>query len=58
MPPLDLIEGFETAARNLSFTKARAELHLTQSAVSRQIKSLEEWLGVPLFERIRAGTGR
>ncbi len=51
VPPLDLIEGFEAAARNLSFTRAGAELHLTQSAVSRQIKSLEEWLGVPLFER-------
>lgn len=51
VPPLDLIEGFEAAARNLSFTKAGAELHLTQSAVSRQIKALEDWLGVPLFER-------
>ncbi len=51
VPPLDLIEGFEAAARNLSFTRAGSELHLTQSAVSRQIKSLEEWLGVPLFER-------
>ena len=51
VPPLDLIEGFEAAARNLSFTKAGAELHLTQSAVSRQIKALEGWLGVPLFER-------
>jgi len=51
VPPLDLIEGFEAAARNLSFTKAGAELNLTQSAVSRQIKSLEDWLGVPLFER-------
>lgn len=51
LPPLDLIEGFEAAARNLSFTKAAAELNLTQSAVSRQIKSLEDWLGVALFER-------
>jgi DNA-binding transcriptional LysR family regulator len=51
LPPLDLIEGFEAAARNLSFTRAGAELHLTQSAVSRQIKALEDWLGVPLFER-------
>lgn len=51
LPPLDLIEGFEAAARNLSFTKAATELNLTQSAVSRQIKSLEEWLGVALFER-------
>lgn len=51
LPPLDLFEGFEAAARNLSFTKAGAELHLTQSAVSRQIKALEDWLGAPLFER-------
>ena len=51
VPPLDLIEGFEAATRNLSFTRAGAELNLTQSAVSRQIKALEEWLGAPLFER-------
>jgi LysR family transcriptional regulator, glycine cleavage system transcriptional activator len=48
---LDLLEGFEAAARHLSFTKAGEELFLTQSAVSRQIKELEEQLGVPLFER-------
>jgi DNA-binding transcriptional LysR family regulator len=51
MPSLDLLEGFEAAARHLSFTKAGEELFLTQSAVSRQIKDLEEQLGVPLFER-------
>ncbi|MFN0318095.1 MAG: transcriptional regulator GcvA [Burkholderiales bacterium] len=51
LPPLNLIEGFEAAARNLSFTKAAQELFLTQSAVSRQIKTLEERLGVPLFQR-------
>lgn len=51
LPPLDLIEGFEAAARNLSFTKAAAELFRTQSAISRQIQSLEEGLGVRLFER-------
>ncbi len=51
LPPLDLIQGFEAAARNLSFTKAAEELFLTQSAVSRQIKTLEERLGVTLFER-------
>jgi len=51
LPPLDLIEGFEAAARNLSFTRAGADLHLTQSAVSRQIKALEDWLGVALFVR-------
>ncbi len=51
MPSLDLLVGFEAAARHLSFTKAGEELHLTQSAVSRQIKELEDQLGVPLFHR-------
>lgn len=51
LPPLDLLHSFEAAARNLSFTKAAAELALTQSAVSRQIQQLEERLGMPLFER-------
>jgi len=51
LPPLDLIQGFEAAARNLSFTKAAEELLITQSAVSRQIRALEEHLGVTLFER-------
>jgi LysR family transcriptional regulator, glycine cleavage system transcriptional activator len=51
LPSLDLLKGFEAAARNLSFTKAGAELFLTQSAISRQIKALEEQLGVPLFRR-------
>ena len=51
LPPLDLLVGFESAARNLSFTRAAGELFLTQSAVSRQIQALEEFTGVPLFER-------
>ena len=51
MPSLDLLTGFEAAARHLSFTKAGEELFLTQSAVSRQIKELEEQLGVTLFHR-------
>jgi DNA-binding transcriptional LysR family regulator len=51
LPPLDLLVGFEAAARHLSFTKAGEELFLTQSAVSRQIKELEEQLGVALFQR-------
>jgi len=51
LPSLDLLRGFETAARLLSFTKAGEELHLTQSAVSRQIKELEDQLGAALFER-------
>jgi DNA-binding transcriptional LysR family regulator len=51
LPPLDLIQGFEAAARNLSFTKAAEELFITQSAVSRQMRALEEHLGVTLFTR-------
>jgi DNA-binding transcriptional LysR family regulator len=51
MPSLDLLQGFEAAARHLSFTKAGEELFLTQSAVSRQIKELEDQLGVALFHR-------
>jgi LysR family glycine cleavage system transcriptional activator len=51
MPALDLLVGFEAAARHLSFTKAGEELNLTQSAVSRQIKELEDQLGVALFQR-------
>jgi DNA-binding transcriptional LysR family regulator len=51
LPALDLLVGFEAAARHLSFTKAGEELYLTQSAVSRQIKDLEDQVGVALFER-------
>src|SRR5258706_3023968 len=51
IPSLDLLQGFEAAARHLSFTKAGEELFLTQSAVSRQIKELEDQLGAPLFHR-------
>src|SRR5215212_7523066 len=51
MPSLDLLAGFEAAARHLSFTKAGEELFITQSAVSRQIKELEDQLGVELFHR-------
>src|SRR5262245_44710315 len=52
LPSLDLLRGFEAAARHLSFTRAAEELHVTQSAVSRQIKTLEEQLGAPLFRRL------
>src|SRR3954471_17364252 len=57
LPALDLLVGFEAAARHLSFTKAGDELHLTQSAVSRQIKELEDQLGVTLFERRHRALG-
>jgi len=55
LPPLNALRVFEAAARHLSFKEAAAELHITQAAVSHQIKSLEEYLGVDLFRR--AGRG-
>jgi LysR family transcriptional regulator, glycine cleavage system transcriptional activator len=51
LPPLDLLLAFEAAARHLSFTRAAAERFVTQSAISRQIRALEDALGVPLFQR-------
>jgi DNA-binding transcriptional LysR family regulator len=51
LPSLDLLKGFEAAARNLSFTKAAAELFVTQSAISRQVQALEHQLGLALFRR-------
>jgi DNA-binding transcriptional LysR family regulator len=51
LPSFDLLKGFEAVARHLSFTRAAAELFVTQSAVSRQVRQLEEHLGVRLFER-------
>jgi LysR family glycine cleavage system transcriptional activator len=53
LPPTPVLAAFEAAARLGSFTAAGAELHLTQSAISRQIRALEELLGAPLFVRER-----
>ena len=55
LPPLNCLQTFEAAARHLSFTQAAHELNLTQSAVSRQIKRLEEDLARPLFYRLALG---
>lgn len=51
LPPLGWLRTFEAAARHLSFTGAARDLNMTQSAVSQQIKSLESYLGRPLFHR-------
>lgn len=51
LPPLSAVRAFEAAARHGSFTRAAAELGMTQAAVSYQIKLLEERLGLPLFQR-------
>jgi len=55
LPPLNALRVFEAAARHLSFKEAAAELHITQAAVSHQVKSLEEYLGVQLFRRSARG---
>ncbi len=52
LPPLDLLRSFEAVARHRSFTLAAQELCLTQSAVSRQIKALEDRVGFTLFHRL------
>jgi DNA-binding transcriptional LysR family regulator len=51
LPSLDFLRGFEASGRLKSFTRAADELHLTQSALSRQVAAIEEALGVALFER-------
>lgn len=51
LPPLNSIKAFAVAAKLESFTKAAAELNVTQGAISRQVAVLEDYLGVNLFER-------
>lgn len=55
LPPLNTLWVFLAASRLLSFTKAADELFITKSAVSRQIKNLEEYFGFQLFERHKVG---
>ncbi|MCH2547102.1 MAG: LysR family transcriptional regulator [Alphaproteobacteria bacterium] len=52
LPSLTTLRVFEAAGKELKFTQAAKQLHVTQGAVSRQIKQLEEYLGVPLFVRL------
>jgi LysR family glycine cleavage system transcriptional activator len=51
LPPLNALRAFEAAARHLSFKRAAQELNVTPGAVSQQVKSLEDLLGVQLFRR-------
>lgn len=53
--PLKALRAFEASARHLSFTRAAEELHVTQAAVSHQVKLLEGQLKVPLFKRLPRG---
>lgn len=52
LPSMSALTAFESAARHLSFSRAAQELHLTQGAVSRQIRQIEDSLGIALFERV------
>lgn len=52
LPPLNALKAFAVAAREGSFTHAGEVLHVTQGAISRQVKQLETALGVPLFVRV------
>lgn len=52
LPPLAALVGFEAAARHGSFSRAAEELNITQSAISHQVRILEDHLGQPLFRRI------
>jgi LysR family transcriptional regulator, glycine cleavage system transcriptional activator len=55
LPPLNAIRAFEAAARRGSFVEAARDLHVTHWAIGKQIRLLEDWLGVPLFERRTRG---
>jgi LysR family transcriptional regulator, glycine cleavage system transcriptional activator len=55
LPPLNAIRAFEAAARRGSFAEAAKDLHVTHWAIGKQIRFLEDWLGVPLFERRTRG---
>jgi LysR family transcriptional regulator of beta-lactamase len=53
--PLNALRAFEASARHLSFTRAGIELSVTQAAVSQQVRTLEQRMGVQLFRRLPRG---
>jgi LysR family glycine cleavage system transcriptional activator len=55
LPPVNWLRAFEAAARHASFAAAAGELSLTSAAISHQVRSLEAFLGYPLFERLPRG---
>jgi len=55
LPPLNALRNFEAVARHGSFAAAASDLHVTHWAVGKQIRLLEDWFGVPLFERQARG---
>lgn len=55
LPSLTALRTFEAVARSMSFTDAAAELNVTQSAASRQVRALEQYIGLPVFARGKRG---
>src|SRR6187402_2434994 len=55
LPPLNALRSFEAVARRGSFAGAATDLHVTHWAVGKQIRLLEDWFGLPLFERRSRG---
>lgn len=55
LPPLNALRSFDAVARLGSFAAAAADLHVTHWAVGKQVRLLEDWFGVPLFERRARG---
>ncbi len=55
LPPLQWLRAFEAAARHTSFSAAARELNMTPAAISYQVRNLEEYFGVALFERLARG---
>ena len=55
LPPLNAVRAFEAAARRGSFVEAAADLNVTHWAIGKQVRLLEDWFGVPLFERRSRG---
>ncbi|MPQ68088.1 MULTISPECIES: transcriptional regulator GcvA [unclassified Pseudomonas] len=55
---LNALRAFEAAARHQSFSAAAAELHVTSAAVGQQVRTLEAWLGIALFNRASSGSTR
>jgi LysR family glycine cleavage system transcriptional activator len=55
LPPLNSLKAFEAAGRHMSFSKAAEELSVTPAAISHQVKTLEDHLGIQLFRRLPHG---
>ena len=55
LPPLNAVRAFDAAARHLNLRRAAGDLYVTPGAISQQVRQLEDWLGVRLFDRRARG---